>query len=49
MADNYLEKKHEQYLQKKAQWERKRKLGLLKKKSKSGGVASESSSQDNSK
>lgn len=34
MADNYLEKKYETYLQKKTEWERKKKLGLLKKLSK---------------
>lgn len=30
MADNYLEKKYEEYLQKKAEYERKKKLGLIK-------------------
>ena len=29
MADNYLEKKHEEYLKKKAEYERKKKLGIL--------------------
>jgi hypothetical protein len=32
MADNYLEKRYEDYLVKKAEWERKRKLGLIPKK-----------------
>ena len=31
MADNYLEKKYEEYEQKKAQFLKKKKLGLLKK------------------
>lgn len=29
MADNYLEKKFEEYQKKKAEYERKKKLGLL--------------------
>ncbi len=29
MADNYLENKYEEYLRKKAEYERKKKLGLL--------------------
>jgi hypothetical protein len=29
MADNYLENKYEEYLKKKAEYERKKKLGLL--------------------
>lgn len=33
MADNYLEKKYEEYLVKKEDYERKKKLGLLPKKS----------------
>ena len=32
MADNYLEKKFEEYQRKKAEYERKKKLGLLPKK-----------------
>jgi len=31
MADNYLEKKYEEYLKKKADYERKKKLGLISK------------------
>ncbi|MEG1544473.1 MAG: hypothetical protein RR382_08130 [Tannerellaceae bacterium] len=31
MADNYLEKQYAQYEAKKAEWERARKLGLIKK------------------
>ena len=31
MADNYLEKKYEEYLQKKAEYEKKKKLGLISK------------------
>ena len=30
MADNYLEKQYEQYLAKKAAWEKQRKLGKKK-------------------
>ena len=29
MADNYLEKKYEEYLKKKADYERKKKLGII--------------------
>lgn len=32
MADGYLESHYDAYLKKKAEWERKKKLGLLKKK-----------------
>lgn len=32
MADNYLERRYEDYLVKKAAWERAKKLGILKKK-----------------
>lgn len=34
MADNYLEKKYEEYEQKKAQFLKKKNLGLLKKSAK---------------
>ncbi len=34
MADNYLEKKYEEYLVKKAEYERKKKLGLIPQKPK---------------
>lgn len=33
MADGYLESRYDAYQKKKAEWERKKKLGLLKKKS----------------
>lgn len=32
MADGYLESRYDAYQKKKAEWERKKKLGLLKKK-----------------
>lgn len=32
MADNYLEKHYEDYLKKKAAWEKARKLGIIRKK-----------------
>lgn len=32
MADGYLESRYDAYEKKKAEWERKKKLGLLKKK-----------------
>mgnify|MGYP003289003706 CR=1 FL=1 len=32
MADNYLEKRYEEYLKRKAEYERRKKLGLIKKK-----------------
>lgn len=31
MADNYLEKHYDNYLKRKAEWERKKKLGLIRK------------------
>ncbi len=40
MADNYLEKKFEEYQKKKAEYERLKKLGLLKKKNNSNSQAS---------
>lgn len=30
MADNYLEKHYDDYLRRKAEWERKKKLGLIR-------------------
>lgn len=33
MADNFLEGHYEEYLKRKAEWERKKKLGIIKKKS----------------
>lgn len=32
MADGYLESRYDDYQKKKAEWERKKKLGLIKKK-----------------
>ena len=32
MADNYLEKHYDDYERRKAEWERKKRLGLLRKK-----------------
>lgn len=43
MADGYLESRYDEYQKKKAEWERKKKLGLLKKKpNSSSGAQSES-------
>lgn len=30
MADNYLEKHYDDYLRRKAEWERKKRLGLIR-------------------
>ncbi|MBR4840459.1 MAG: hypothetical protein IK005_08275 [Paludibacteraceae bacterium] len=40
MADNYLERRYEDYLVKKAAWERAKKLGILKKKINGGHTPS---------
>lgn len=38
MADGYLESRYDAYEKKKAEWERKKKLGLLKKKPVSNAI-----------
>lgn len=47
MADNYLEKHYDDYLRRKAEWERKKKLGLIRPKS-NGDRQHEKSSDEKS-
>ncbi|MCB9018007.1 MAG: hypothetical protein H6544_05335 [Prevotellaceae bacterium] len=46
MADNYLEKHYEQYLVRKAAWEKARKLGLIRKKTNASSQPSQERKKD---